>query len=811
MKFGETLYDRSPRFPNQNLPYNELKHVIKRRTSEGVAATPLPIPGQSAHRWSLLEEDLFRMLKGEHDNIALFLRSKSGEIDRRLSYLEKSVKAAKRSVNVYSGRPTLLARKYQRLAYDAEQISEDIQALTQYAAVQKTAFRKILKKYKKWTNSDGLQTRMENEVFSEGQLQIDQTEQMKKLSTQLSRIAELENTMLNQAPTRQDRKSVASQMSLESPVSQISNAAQTSLLHFDSAMASVPFGEAAGTATYWIHMDNLDEAMVLLLRYMRDANVPSRLSRADSATSVKSDLSNLNHVQDSKEVHAAFFDNAQRFIQDTSAHSPSKAALVARWSAGKEAVVDLSDMQLRSDAKTTLTVRRKELMPVLDRSEVSTKDKKSSNTVNLRTIKDWLSQHRDVKPLAHSQSSRSRYLGITNSAEVGTFAVLDAHVSFSPYFRDIMSSMPRSTDSNPFPHAVLEIRWEFGRRPEVVRAFDATHLAEKVEGFTLESAAILSQNASLNKPSWSERLSEDIRKVPKVRSRRQVPSGLTSGPSSTDGPSESIFSIPEGQSTAGSETSPIASIRGASSPVASDQPRKKRKRARIDAQVESPGHQQSARYYSEYDDPDSDLYQTEAYTIYVDPNEEAPGMATLRKIGAWLSSMFSVTKLKDGHRGTGPNERTPLSSGLDQLSHNEDPSSESDTDETAKPRYKGLHGHVRPAERYRRRLSRRQRAWEKTLVSFYAGLIVLAYVFMLLSAILLATGRRKEVLEVDAGATTGVVVAFVCIFLSLILIFKRRERLLTIERVTLTLAIGTLVVVGVGLIVGIVQRATGRK
>ena len=121
--------------------------------------------------------------------------------------------------------------------------------------------------------------------------------------------------------------------------------------------------------------------------------------------------------------------------------------------------------------------------------------------------------------------------------------------------------------------------------------------------------------------------------------------------------------------------------------------KKKIKRARIAA--ESPDRQRS-RYYSEYDDPDSELYQQETYTIYVDPNAELPGMATLRKIVAAFSSLWPLAKAKDDHLAS---ERTSL---LNDRSSQDDegPSSESDSEITVtnKPKYKGLQGRVRPAD-----------------------------------------------------------------------------------------------------------------
>lgn len=804
MKFGETLYQRSvPKWAAYNLNYNELKKLIKQRTTNGAAA-PVPIPGQSDHRWSLLEDELYGILKEQYDNIGMFLRSKYGETERRLAYLDKAVKSAKRAAKQYAGRPSLQARRYQRLAQEAESIGEDIQALSRFATVQKIAFRKILKKYRKWTNSDALRARLEVGVFSDGQLELNVSEQMQHLAAQISVIERLQADLFQ--PGSHDQGQNLSTTKIESPVSRITKHAQAGALHFDAAVASVPFGEAAGTATYWIHMDDLEEAKVLLLRYMRDLNLPDTLLRNHSMDNVTEDVA---PPASERSVSTCYFDNVYRFIQDQSTHSPSKIAMCALWSHEKEALITLSDMSPKSDHNSTLAIRRKDLQAALDRDLPAPKER-SSSAANVSTVKDFLSQHRDLKALALQETRRLRLVGLNNSAEVGTFATLDTNVSFRPFNKDILEASNNDiAEQQPFPHAVLQIRWEFGRKPEVVRAFDTTHLAERVAGFALEAAAICSQYPDLVKPCWLPLLTKDIRKVP-VQSRRtrrttEPASGTTSGPSSTG---DSVFSaVPE--HSAGSETSPVTSTNDLRLAQSTSEPTtRKKKKARIDA--ESPAR--TARYYSEYDDPDSEFHQQEAYTIYIDPDAEALGMATLRKIRASIGKALTQLRPTAGaDKGRSASERSPLLTDRSSADE-EDQSSESDREPVpSAPKHNGLKGHIRPAERYRMRLSRRQRGFEQTRSRMSAGLVILSYILLLMSATLLATGRRKEYLEVDVGATVGVVVSFICMLLSLGIVYTRKTPKTRVEKVAIILATAMNVLLTAAVVVGIIQKAGRRK
>lgn len=80
-------------------------------------------------------------------------------------------------------RPVSQVLKHQKLVKDADAIGDDIESLSRFAALQKTAFRKILKRNRKWTGSTILQTRLENDVFGSCVLQVDYAEYLQRLAS----------------------------------------------------------------------------------------------------------------------------------------------------------------------------------------------------------------------------------------------------------------------------------------------------------------------------------------------------------------------------------------------------------------------------------------------------------------------------------------------------------------------------------------------------------------------------------------------------------------------------------------------------
>jgi SPX domain protein involved in polyphosphate accumulation len=80
MKYGKELNKRSvPEWKAHNIDYNEIKQLIKKATSP--RAPPRAVQG------------VLDMLTDEYDRVNLFVKSKSGEIDRRIDDCEKIVDA----------------------------------------------------------------------------------------------------------------------------------------------------------------------------------------------------------------------------------------------------------------------------------------------------------------------------------------------------------------------------------------------------------------------------------------------------------------------------------------------------------------------------------------------------------------------------------------------------------------------------------------------------------------------------------------------------------------------------------------------
>ena len=828
MKFGESLYQRSvPRWAAYNVKYNELKHLIKQRTSGG-AAIPLDIPSAGTPRWQTLEDDLFHIIQDEHNNVSLFLRSKQGEIERRLIHLDKQVQASRKAAkNGALNRPIQQARKYQRLVKDAEGIGEEIDLLSRFAGVQKTAFRKILKKYRKWTGSTSLQARLNVEVFASGALQFDYVEYRNRLATLTQTINDLAGPMLmgfQKTGTADSRRSSSLTLN-RSNAKDIVSAIEKGQLELDAALETVPYGETAGSRYYWIHPDNLEEAESLLLRHMRtfkqSTSTPQVLPLTNGITTT------------STKTHLVLYDNVQRLIQDTSVLRPSNVAVTARWTESPEGLVTLRSMDPKSNDVNSITVKRKDIGIAMQRL-VEAGGSSTPRAKQYNQIRSYLSEHRDVKPLAEVHSTRSRYIGSTNSSEVGTWAILDNAVSFTtvdPLQLGAMDPKPKGTE--PFPHAILHIRWEFSRMPEVVRLFDTSHLAERVDNFSLEKAALYTVHKDLSQPKWRQLLDTDIRRVPmalrpnRLRTRDINSIANSSGPSSTEGMTDKVFSSDgggKGQSSATSvEQSPLTSQQDlTSSPTkpaatSNSKPKPKKKRARVVAPSSPVRARPQQRYWNEFDDGDSDINPEESYAIYIDPNEPSfPGAETMsrmfgsmyqslsrgkRNVVSWLPISSKADADADG-------TRTPLLFDRQSRQNSTDAdldSSGSETDmfvtHTVRRTKSRTYSGVFPT-RYRsgQPLSRRQKALERTLFQFYTGLIAISYVLLVMAGILESSGRKKKVLEVDAGVVAGVAVAEACATISVVLICMRRQSLGALHWGFLLVNITIVVIIGIAIL-----------
>ncbi|KAI0110826.1 hypothetical protein GGR51DRAFT_557827 [Nemania sp. FL0031] len=168
MKFGERLEQASvPGWSLHNVDYNSLKHQIKAHTTKDQAttATAMAIPGQQDYALKRFEDAFYLELCSQHNRVGLFVTSKADEISRRLRHLTGLVHQLMLRCADTRGLSNKRQRRFVKYQTQIEECGHDIKALNRFVNAQVTAFRKILKKYKKWTGSTSLSSRFKDIIL----------------------------------------------------------------------------------------------------------------------------------------------------------------------------------------------------------------------------------------------------------------------------------------------------------------------------------------------------------------------------------------------------------------------------------------------------------------------------------------------------------------------------------------------------------------------------------------------------------------------------------------------------------------------
>ncbi|KAI1308456.1 hypothetical protein F5Y03DRAFT_393300 [Xylaria venustula] len=170
MKFGERLDSASvPGWSLHNVDYNSLKHQIKTHTAKDQAAATaaaITIPGHQDHTLRRFEDGFYLELCAQHSRVGLFVTSKADEISRRLQHISTLVHRLMLKCDNDTGDiSTKRKRRFIKYHTQTEECGQDIEALGRFVDAQITAFRKILKKYKKWTGSTTLGSRFKENVL----------------------------------------------------------------------------------------------------------------------------------------------------------------------------------------------------------------------------------------------------------------------------------------------------------------------------------------------------------------------------------------------------------------------------------------------------------------------------------------------------------------------------------------------------------------------------------------------------------------------------------------------------------------------
>ncbi|KAK4229339.1 SPX domain-containing protein [Podospora fimiseda] len=168
MKYGEQFEKESvPQWSLHNIDYNSLKHHIKSHTTRDQASA-ITIPGHQDTALSKFEDGFYKELCSQHDRVGLFVGSKADEISRRLQHLTNQIHRLIVRCATSGQERTSLKRQRRFAKYEHELLrcGDDIRNLQRFVNAQIVAFRKILKKYRKWTGSSTLGSRFRDNVLS---------------------------------------------------------------------------------------------------------------------------------------------------------------------------------------------------------------------------------------------------------------------------------------------------------------------------------------------------------------------------------------------------------------------------------------------------------------------------------------------------------------------------------------------------------------------------------------------------------------------------------------------------------------------
>ena len=408
---------------------------------------------------------------------------------------------------------------------------EDIQSLSRFVGAQRTAFQKLLKKYKKWTRSSELGVRFRAEVldrptsFSNRDFEPLLTQWTEVLAAVRAPFIDGGNWhsgLRNPIDGSQPDLSVQKKP-LESPIKQANqefceNVNSVSELHsvcddgsnieIDTALAVLPLGRGGTRAVYWVHPDNIVQLHVLLLQYTRlhkSNSINSPESPSSSRSSPRASFSNSFGRPASRtddEVGVIVCDDLQRFSKIRSSETISitedcpgtvaeKAAASIRFSSSGEAVVvvdtgagrpghsaNWNEKHLPQKAR----FKRKHVRQLFEASSIDRLAKDNGN--DAKPVFEWLTQHREVQPLVQLLSKRTRFVGLRNNQDGGVWATLDKDVSMKICSSESLASGKGlstmseggTTESETFPHAILEVRVEGEADSKLVEALNSSYL-----------------------------------------------------------------------------------------------------------------------------------------------------------------------------------------------------------------------------------------------------------------------------------------------------------------------------------------------
>jgi SPX domain protein involved in polyphosphate accumulation len=374
--------------------------------------------------------------------------------------------------------------------------AEEIRSLSRFQVVQRTGFTKILKKYRRWTRDRELDRAFKEEISSrpDSLFQLDLGHLLDQYVDVLGSLRTVFGDDSVPTPCNKD-------FSTQLPAARMARSLdQQDGLEFDLALSTVPLGTEGARATYWVHPDHVVEVQVLLLQHMRLHTKGSRpSSQRDSAQSTPARRLSMNAGLDRNFGNEDYtglvvLDYAEAFAMkqnaSTIASSEGNKGTIGLQAAGNVRCSPSGDATVAICTKTnsfehasenikTAKLKRKSVKALLDISK-SFQPETDGDEAGTASIRQWLTEHQEIKPIAGVGSKRARFVGLHNNSTGGIWATLDQDVfmknSLVQEFDNDDWASTASSNSAKFPHAILEVRREGSQATSLIKTLDRSHL-----------------------------------------------------------------------------------------------------------------------------------------------------------------------------------------------------------------------------------------------------------------------------------------------------------------------------------------------
>ena len=781
MKYGQTLRSASvPAWQAHNIEYEDIKHFIKEHTTTGNGKA-VAIPGAGDDSAKNTEDDLFNILKDQNERITWFVKSKVGEIKRRLGHLDHQIKKFASKKHAGSNREVSIKRleRYGHIETDIIKVGEEIKSLSRFIGVQQTAFRKLLKKYKKWTGSLDLGERFNKEVmqsednFTKTDLHPFVAQYEELLDNVRTLYNEHVNTSATSRPKTLGRSLSEHSQPVNSPFSHVQDIVERGKqVEFDHLMATLRVGQSGKNAVYWVHTDNLVELQVLLSQYSRVASGYRKTPLNGSAPSSPTRTDSFSGPQNFFDVIA---DNQDKYLTERNSQTLEAnesrrgstlqtAAVHARGVRDEEAAFiarRIPDHQ-QSAQLDRIIIKRKCIQSFLERDPYFSPQKAAIPSVNfadsepnsagsIQDMRHWINQHEDIHPIATIQSQRSRFHDIASNASAVLLATLDSSISI--HYGVTLESGVRGCSN--FPYSVLRIRQEGPHNSTLIPVLDKSHLVERVRGFSLEYHAVwdVARPQGVAPPSWLSLLEQDLKKKMPDFTERHVSASANSDFSQATTPQVLTSTSSEAGNTMDGSAGrkPVLSMKTL---------RNQRQHSRVPQQP-------SPKYWNEFDNPE-DSDDENAFVLYINPNEES-----------WFDNAWSNIRSIFRKKRVGEH-KSLLSPDHDIEAGSREDSEDSDNELDSRPHqpqpitYGTIHQQL-DTVRFRS-AEEDSSSWvpKLSLISFVAAIIILTIGYILAS-----TGRRgrKKIHQVDAGIIFAVASSLSFATVGVLAMFTRRQRM----------------------------------